>query len=92
MPCTAIGELPMDPWNDELRAPRICVNLPVTRTRPRTTTGGREILGDEIAGRDDEKGTVLYYCSMITILPVKRECELSLLGDTRACGIVAGTL
>jgi hypothetical protein len=29
--------------------------LPVTRTRPSTTTGEREILGDEIAGR----GTVL---------------------------------
>jgi hypothetical protein len=29
--------------------------LPVTRTRPRATTGEKEILDDEIAGRD-EKG------------------------------------
>jgi len=33
--------------------------LPVTRTRPRTTRGESEVLGDEIAGRD-EKGAILH--------------------------------
>jgi hypothetical protein len=58
VPCTAMG-IAYGTTDCERRA-RICVNLPVTRTRPRTTTGEREILGDEIAGRD-ETGTVLYW-------------------------------
>jgi hypothetical protein len=41
--------------------------LPVTRTRPRTTTGEREILGDEIAGRDEKGHSIVLV--LRTVLP-----------------------
>lgn len=64
--------------------------LPVTRTQgPEQQQGEREILGDEIAGRD-EKGNS--NCSANNDYHISRQRELSLLGDRAACGAVAGAL
>lgn len=62
MPRTAIGSFGDCLWDDRTDHERRGSALPVTRTRPRTTTGEREILGDEIAGRD-EKGAWYSYCN-----------------------------